>query len=74
MEGVYSRQLMTNRRFQRGTVDQIHEMGLVQKDGFKYAKVSVDRLACVFIDGVNEIILTKYKSRVNPDRAHKEED
>ena len=49
-------------------------MGLVQKDGLEYTKASADRLICVSTDGVSEIILTKYKARVNPDRAHTKDD
>ena len=49
-------------------------MRLVQKDGLEYVKASVNRLTCVCIDWVSEIMLTEYKARVNLDRARKKED
>ena len=74
MEGVYSRQIMSDKNFPSGTVKQIHKMRLVQKDGLEYVKASVDRLTCVSIDGVNKIMLTEYKAWVSPDRARSEQD
>ena len=64
MKGVYSQQMMSNKNFPWGTVKQISKMGLVQKDGLEYVKVSVDRLTftCVSIGGVNKIMLIEYKS------------
>ena len=63
------------KNFPRGAVKQIHEMGLVQKDGLDYyVTASANRLTCVSIDRVNEIMLTEYKAQVSPDRAQLEQD
>lgn len=59
---------MSNEKFPWGTVEQIHEMRLVQKDGLEYVEAYVDRLTCTSIGKVNGIMHIEYKARVSPDR------